>query len=416
VDLLSRLPQPSERRIALRVKPAAERALRLGHPWLFDQAIRSQSHQGQAGDLAVVFDRKGRFLAVGLYDPESPIRVRVLQHGEPATIDAYWFQSRVARANNLRMPLLKTGTTGYRLLHGENDGMPGLIVDRYDNTLVLKLYSLAWVPHLLEVSKALGAVRPSLRTLLRFSRTIEEHAQDQYGLVQGEVLAGPPIEGMAHFTENGLRFAADVVQGQKTGFFFDQRENRALAAHLISTSPGLRRALNVFAYTGSFSVYAARGGAREVISLDASVPALRDAELNFELNRHLVPIARAKHQTLAGDAFGQLERLKDQARRFDVVIIDPPSFASVEAELPRAIRAYTRLASQGIHLLAPGGLLVMSSCTARLSADTFFGIVVKAAVRAGRPLQEIARTGHPIDHPVGFPEGAYLKCLFAWVP
>ncbi len=416
MDLLSGLPQPSERRIALRVKPAAERALRLGHPWLFDQAIRTQSHHGQPGDLAVVFDRKGRFLAVGLYDPESPIRVRVLQHGEPATIDTSWFQGRITRANDLRMPLLKTGTTGYRLVHGENDGLPGLIVDRYDDTLVLKLYSLAWVPHLLELTEALGEVRPSLRTVLRFSRVIEKQAGDQCGLVQGQVLAGPPLGGSVHFTENGLRFAADVVHGQKTGFFFDQRENRALVAQLISTRPGLQRALNVFAYTGGFSVYAARGGAREVISLDASVPALRHAELNFELNRHLAPIAAAEHQTLAGDAFGQLERLRDQAQRFDVVIIDPPSFASVEAELPRAIKAYTRLARQGLHLLAAGGLLVMSSCTARLSADSFFGIVVKTAAKAGRPLQEIARTGHPIDHPVGFPEGAYLKCLFAWVP
>lgn len=364
----------------------------------------------------MVFDRKGRFLAVGLYDPESPIRVRVLQHGEPATIDTAWFQSRIARANDLRGPLLKTGTTGYRLIHGENDGLPGLIVDRYGDTLVLKLYSLAWVPHLLEVTKALGEVRPSLRTVSRFSRTIEKQADDQFDLVQGQVLAGPPLEGSVHFTENGLRFAADVVHGQKTGFFFDQRENRALVAQLISTRPGLKRALNVFAYTGGFSVYAARGGARQVISLDASVPALRDAELNFELNRHLVPIAAATHQTLAGDAFSQLERLQDQAQYFDVVIIDPPSFASVEAELPRAIKAYTRLASLGLHLLAPGGLLAMSSCTARLSADSFFGMILKAAAKAGRPLQEIARTGHPIDHPIGFPEGAYLKCLFAWVP
>ena len=158
---LDALPRPSAKRIALYVTPAAERALRSGHPWVFDQAIRSQSHTGQPGDLAVIFDARRRFLAIGLYDPRSPIRVRVLQHHTPAAIDRAWFTERLRAAANIREPLPATGTDGYRLVHGENDGLPGLVVDRYAGTLVLKLYTAAWLPHLADILAALADVQPA---------------------------------------------------------------------------------------------------------------------------------------------------------------------------------------------------------------------------------------------------------------
>jgi len=407
---LPRVPEPSDRRVAVRVRPEAERSLRRGHPWLFDRAITRQSHAGRAGDLAVIFDRKGRFLAVGLYDPHSMIRVRVLQHGEPAAINRDWFAARLATAAQLRAPLLlENETTGYRLVHGGNDGLPGLVVDRYDRTLALKIYTSAWLPHLHDLLPALAEVIPAERVVLRLGRAAQE--QELYGLSDGMLLSGPPLDGPVLFLENGLRFEADPVRGQKTGFFLDQRDNRARVEKLAAG----KSVLNVFAYTGGFSLYAARGGARAVVSLDISQPALETAARNFALNRHHPSVAAASHKLLAEDAFGGLARLGKSGRRFDMVIVDPPAFARRQAQVAQALSAYARLTRLSLGVLRPGGTLVQASCSSRVSADVFFEEVNRAAAQAGRPLREIERTGHPLDHPVGFREGAYLKCLFAVV-
>ena len=410
--ILSRIPGPSARRVAVRVTPAAERALRRGHPWLFEQAVRQQSHDGQPGDLAIVFDRRRRFLAVGLYDPGSPIRVRVLQRGEPATIDREWFRSRLAAAVQRRASLPGEGTTGYRLVHGENDGLPGLVVDRYDRTLVLKLYTPAWVPHLRDVLPALAAVFPAERLVLRLGRAVRVQPQHLHGLSDGAVLSGPDLDGPVVFRENGLRFEADPVHGQKTGFFLDQRDNRAR----VGGGSAGKTVLDVFAYTGGFSVYAARGGARAIVSLDASRPALAAAARNVALNRDQPPVAVAEHELLAGDAFEALAQLGQRGRRFDLVIVDPPAFARGQAQVARALSAYAQLTCLGLGALRPGGTLVQASCSSQVGAEPFFATVNRAAAQAGRPLSEIERTGHPLDHPVSFLEGAYLKCLFATAP
>lgn len=410
--ILADIPRPGVRRIALRVTPAAERALRQGHPWLFDQAICQQSYDGQPGDLAIVFDRRRRFLAVGLYDPGSPIRVRVLQRGEPATIDRDWFRARLAAAAQLRAPLLSGGTTGYRLVHGENDGLPGLVVDRYDQTLVLKLYTPAWVPHLRDILPALADVLPAERFVLRLGRVMEAQPQHLYGLSDGAILSGPSLDGPVLFRENGLRFEADPVHGQKTGFYLDQRDNRARVERLAAG----KMVLNAFAYTGAFSVYAARGGARAVLSLDVSRPALAAAARNFALNRDQPSVAMAEHELLAEDAFEALARLGWSGRRFDLVILDPPAFAQKQGQVSRALAAYAQLTRLALGALRPGGTLVQASCSSPVGAEPFFAAVNRAATQAGRPLREIERTGHPLDHPVGFREGAYLKCLFATAP
>jgi len=413
---LQGLPTPSTRRIALRVTPEAERALRAGHPWLFERAIREQSHEGHAGDLAVIFDRKGRFLAVGLYDPRSAIRVRVLQHGQAAPIGDEWFAARLATAVERRAPLRdapkEARTTGYRLVHGENDGLPGLVVDRYEDTLVLKLYSAAWLPHLRDVLTALAKVQPAERLVLRLGRGMLEAPEELYGLRDGQVLAGPQLDGPVLFWENGLRFEADVVRGQKTGFFFDQRENRARVERLAAD----QAVLNVFAYTGGFSVYAARGGARRVVSVDSSAPALEAAERNWDHNRTWPGVAAARHEVLAEDAFAALARLGAGRQRFGLVILDPPAFARERAQVAAGLAAYERLTALGLAVLAPGGTLVQASCSSQVDADTFFGAVHRAAREAGRPLREIERSGHALDHPITFREGAYLKCLFAVAP
>ncbi len=403
------LPGPAERRIALRVTPAAERALRGGHPWLFEQAIQRQSHAGAAGDLAVIFDRKGRFLAVGLYDPAAPIRVRILQSGQPATIDRNWFGEKLRAAAKQRESLTRTRTTGYRLVHGENDGLPGLVIDRYAGALVIKLYSAAWIPHLSDLLPALAAVQPSERQVLRLSRSLQQNSQLPPGLQDGIVLVGPDLTGPVVFQENGLFFEADLLRGQKTGFFLDQRENRARVEGLAAGC----RVLNVFAYSGGFSLYAARGGARSVLSLDLSDEALAAAARNFELNRADPAIAAARHELLTADAFEALARLAQQGRRFDLVIIDPPAFAHKQAQVERALAAYGKLTRLGLAVLERGGVLVQASCSSRVDPESFFSAIREAVRPAGRLLQEIERSGHPLDHPIGFPEGAYLKCLFA---
>ncbi len=391
----------------------------------------------------------------------------MLQHGAPAAIDRAWLRDRLAAAAALRTTLPESGTTGYRLVHGENDGLPGLVVDRYEATLVIKLYSLAWLPWLADLRVALedlpprGVIARSVfceceaspwdeatsamegiasahkaglamtepamegiasltplamtaesRLVLRLSRELRGQPEHLYGLTDGATLAGPAPDGPVQFSENGLRFEADVVQGQKTGFFFDQRDNRARAEKLAAG----RRTLNVFAYSGGFSLYAARGGAAEVLSLDASAPALASAERNFALNRHLPAVSAARHTILAGDAFSALAELRQAGQRFGLVIVDPPAFAKRADEVSGAIRLYERLTGLALGVLAPGGTLVMASCSSRVAAAAFFTAVNQAAVQAGRPLAELERTGHPIDHPVRFPEGAYLKCLFATAP
>ena len=411
-EFLAAVPAPAEKRIALRVSPAAERAIRGGHPWLFDRAIRQQSHDGRPGDLAVIFDRKGRFLAIGLYAPASPIRVRILAQGQPTTIDAGWFLYKLETAVAQRQPLLQTNTTGYRLIHGENDGLPGLVIDRYGETFVVKLYNTAWVPHLADLLRGLTAVTEPKRVVLRLSRFVQRQEADLCGLHEGQLLLGKPLRNGARFLENGLYFEADVVQGQKTGFFLDQRDNRARVEKLAEG----KRVLNVFAYTGGFSLYAARGGATEVVSLDISQPALANAMRNFKLNRAHEAVAAATHELLVGDAFLTMKQLIANRRRFEMVIIDPPAFAKRKEEVERAMSAYGRLVRLGLHLLKPGGILVMASCSSRVSAEAFFELVHKTALSAGRPLQEIERTSHALDHPITFPEGAYLKCLFAVAP
>ena len=406
---LTALPKPADRRIALHVNRQAERAIHSGHPWLFDNSIERQSHAGKPGDLAVVFDQKRRFLAIGLYDPTSPLRLRVLQQGTQVAIDQTWFLAHLTKAAQRRAALLTGRTTGYRLVHGENDGLPGLVVDRYDQTLVIKLYTAAWLPHLPDLLTGLATVQPTPRIVLRMSRALQKAPEHLYGLTDGMILTGPPLGGPVIFLENGLRFEADPLHGQKTGFFLDQRDNRARVEGLAAG----KRVLNVFAYNGGFSLYAARGGAPQVASLDISRPALQAAERNFALNRTVPTVAAATHQLLAGDAFQLLAEMASNGRRFDLVIIDPPAFAKQQTEVERALAAYAQLTRLGLGVLQPGGTLVLASCSSRVSAEAFFHTVMQAAAQSRRLLQCFAQTTHALDHPVGFPEGAYLKCLYA---
>jgi 23S rRNA (cytosine1962-C5)-methyltransferase len=399
-------------RLRLRVTAAAESIVRSRHPWLFADSIREQNREGETGELAVIYDRQDKFLAVGLFDPDSPIRVRILHAGKPATIDDAWWRERLGSTMARRAGLLDATTNAGRLIHGESDGWPGLVLDRYDTTVVLKLYSAAWLPRLDEV---LGWIRHELspgQLVLRLSRNIQDVARSRFQRVEGWLAAGTTddksvaVSNPVVFQETGLRFEADVIKGQKTGFFLDQRENRRRVEGLATG----RDVLNAFSFSGGFSLYAARGGAKSVTDLDISVHALESARRNFALNQSLPTIARCPHETIQADAFQWLERNRD--RRFDLIVLDPPSLARREAERAGAIQAYGALAGSGIRALRPGGILVAASCSAHVSSGEFFGAVRAAAGSSLRTFEELDTTGHPPDHPAIFPEARYLKCIY----
>jgi 23S rRNA (cytosine1962-C5)-methyltransferase len=392
-------------RLRLRITAAAASAVRSGHPWVFSDSVRELNRAGQTGELAVIYDRKNRFLAVGLFDPDSPIRVRILHTGKPQTIDHAWWQARLKQAIARRRDLFDAQTTGYRLIHGESDGWPGLVLDRYDATLVLKLYTAAWLPRLDDTLALLKEDVPGERVVLRLSRNIQSAAETQFQHSNGQVLHGLPPTGPVVFLESGLRFEADVLRGQKTGFFLDQRENR----REVETLAQDRRVLNAFSFSGGFSVYAARGGAAAVTDLDISAHALAAAQRNFALNQNVPGVAACHHDTAQGDAF---EWLADSAAKFDLVVLDPPSLARRTTEREGALRAYERLATLGIARLAPGGILVAGSCSAHVPAEEFFEVVRRAAAKSGRKFTELKTLRHPPDHPATFKEGEYLKVIY----
>jgi 23S rRNA (cytosine1962-C5)-methyltransferase len=400
----------SQARLRLRVSAAAETAVRSGHPWVFSDSVQEANRAGQPGELAVIFDRKDKFLAVGLFDPDSPIRVRILHAGKPQTIDAAWWAARLEQALARRAGLFDAQTTGYRLIHGESDGWPGLVLDRYDTTLVLKLYTVAWRPWLAEVLALLPAKIPCERIVLRLSRNIQKLAEHwaparHEGDILFSKLAGAVPGAAVIFSEHGIRFEADVLRGQKTGFFLDQRENRREVEALAQG----RRVLNAFSFSGGFSVYAARGGAVSVTDLDLSAHALESAKRNFALNQNFPSVAACRQETIQAEAFEWLEKA---SAKYDLVVLDPPSLAKRATEREGAIRAYERLNALGIGRLAREGILVAGSCSAHVSAAEFFDAVRRAAAKSGRKFAELKTLQHPPDHPAGFKEAEYLKVIY----
>ncbi len=391
-------------RLALKVSKAAERAIRQRHPWVFDQAITKQSQEGRAGDLAIIYDRqKNKLMAVGLYDPHSPIRVKLLSFFEPARLDVAWFEQKIQAAFQRRAPLLATDTNSYRLIYGENDGLPGLVADVYAGVLVLKLYSLIWLPYLHLIYPLLLAVSDSKTLVLRLSRQLQKHSEAMRGLADGQILVGSLPEPEVRFREHGLWFEANVVHGHKTGYFLDHRHNRKRVGELARG----KKVLDVFAYAGGFSVHALAGAAREVVSLDISAQALEMARRNAALNQ-----ASDRHRIRVGDAFAEMEQLQQSGERFDLIVVDPPSFAKRASERDKAMAQYARLVKAALALIGRGGILVMASCSSRVTTEEFFDLVEQSLRESGRRWRELERSTHDVDHPIGFPEGAYLKCGF----
>jgi 23S rRNA (cytosine1962-C5)-methyltransferase len=379
------------------------RHLRAGHPWVFRKALVKQNKGIPAGTIVDVVEGN-RFVARGYYDPLSPITVRVLTREEGEAVDEAFWRRRVARALALRKELVR-GTTAYRLLHGESDGLPGVVADRYDRFAVIKLYSAGLTPWRAAIVEALRAECGDLAGV--FGRDeIPRDDDDEGGSPEGRVLWGAEPPEQIAIDEYGMKILVDVRRGQKTGLFLDQRENRRLVRELARGRP---EALNLFSYTGGFSVAAALGGSTHVVSNDLDADALALARQTFKANG----LDPANHAFAHGDAFDLLANYKRQGRRFDLVVCDPPAFAKSQKAVEGALAGYASLNRAALAVLSPGGLLVTCSCSARVSADQFFEAVKEAAFKTRVELALVAETRQPYDHPISlqFKEGRYLKAM-----
>jgi 23S rRNA (cytosine1962-C5)-methyltransferase len=396
------LPVLQPRRLAVKLSPVGERSVRSGHPWLFSKSVIKINKEGKAGDLAIIFgSRSNEVIGVGLYDPASPIRIKMLSSDGPANINRNYFAEKVARAYALRVPLLETDTNSYRLIFGENDGFPGFIADVYAGVLVIKLYSEIWFPYLKDILESLIETCSADSVVLRLSRNLQ--ARQNHGLTDGQVLYGSLDTENIQFLEHGVHFSANVIHGHKTGYFLDHRHNRKRVGELAKG----KTVLDVFSYAGGFSVHALVNGAKEVTSLDISVQALEVAAYNASLNTF-----KGTHKTIVGDAFELLQQFISEGKKYDIVVIDPPSFAKRESEIQKAEKKYAELARLGVSLIKKGGVLILASCSSRISAEVFFGINERILNESGRKYSILNKTAHDMDHPVTFPEGAYLKTAY----
>ncbi len=384
------------------LKAGREKSLLRRHPWIFSGAIERVNGAPASGDTLPVCDVAGNFLAWAAYNATSQITARIWSWNPDEKIDFGFFHAKITQALAARKALGPAeNSNSMRLIHGESDGLPGLIVDQYGDVLVMQIGS-AGAERWREVCADL------LQELCKPACIYERSDSDSRTLdgleLRNGVLRGTLPENV-EVVEHGLRFMVDVAQGQKTGFYLDQRDNRALTETLAQN----KDVLNCFCYTGGFSLYALRGGAKSILSIDASGDALRIAEEN--LTRNNLDATRA--EWLEADVFLALRKLRDQGRSFDLIILDPPKFAPTAAFAEKAARGYKDINLLGFKLLRPGGLLFTYSCSGGISEDLFQKIIAGAALDAGVDAQIIHHLHASADHPVllSFPEGAYLKGL-----
>ncbi len=371
------------------------RSIKRGHAWLFSDAI--ELVPAESGTVAILSDRKGdKRIASGIYDPQHAIPLRICRTQPPLTLDDSWLAQQLELAARLRTAVFDPSqTTGYRLVAGEGDNLPGLIVDIYDRTAVIKLDGGA--------PEAFYQPSGIAQWLCQFHHMQCVILRSRERGRQGETLVGELRGDDVPFIENGLTFSADVKHGQKTGFFLDQRDNRALIERV---SRG-RRVLNLFSFNGGFSVAAGRGGAAHVTSVDIAGPAIDAAQLNWDLNKLPVDL----HQGVKADCFDFLETAATIREKWDVVICDPPSFAPNEKSREKALSAYGRLAQLSANVTQPNGLLALASCSSHVDATSFRNVNAEAFGHARRSATLLAECSLPIDHPtpLAMPELRYLK-------
>jgi 23S rRNA (cytosine1962-C5)-methyltransferase len=388
---------------SLILRPGRDRSVLQRHPWVYASAIDSIGGKPQAGDTVYIRNSSGEPLALAAYSPVSQIRARIWTWDTEAAIDRDFLAQRLQQAIDLRAQVIPAGaTTAMRLVHGESDGLPGLIVDRYNDTLVLQVLTAG-----MEAKKAL--LVELLQDLTGCKQIIERSDVDVRELEGLEptkgLLAGEPINEPLVIEENRLKFRVDLEGGQKTGFFVDQRDNRQLLRQMVQG----KSVLNSFCYTGAFSVYAFAGGARSVLSMDSSEPAMSEVQKNLQLNG----FGDRDSELMTADVFTALRKFRDSRRSFDVIILDPPKFAPTSAQAEKAARGYKDINLLAFKLLNPGGMLFTFSCSGGVSRDLFQKIVAGAALDAGVDARIVAQLSQAGDHPIAlnFPEGQYLKGL-----
>lgn len=388
---------------SLLLKPGREKSLLRRHPWIFSGAIASIEGALQLGDTVEVFDAQGKFQARAAYSPHSQIRARVWTFNIDEPVDEDFFRCHIQSALDARMTFkLTTVTEAYRLIHAESDFLPGLIVDRYGEMLVMQSLTAG--------SEYWRDVIVDLLLELTHTLTIYERSDADVRELEGLPLRAGLLRGEspAEFitvVENGLRFSVDYKKGHKTGLYLDQRDNHLRVRDLAQG----RDVLDCFCYTGGFTLNALAGGAKSVVAVDTSSAALALSRENVALNK--LPIEKV--EWLEGDVFQVLRRLRDQGHSFDMVILDPPKFAQTAAQAERAVRGYKDINLLAFKLLRPGGLLVTFSCSGGISPDLFQKIVAGAVLDAGVDVQIVEYLSQCLDHPVAlnFPEGRYLKGL-----
>ena len=392
----------------LELRRNSERLLLQGHPWVYSGAVDGCDPSVSPGDIVDVVNGKGRFIGRGYYNPRSTIVVRILTRQENAAIDGEFLQRQIARAVALRRgnPLL-AGTNACRLVHGENDGLPGLIVDEYAGFLVVQLHTLGMDRLRQDLVEALEhVVHP--RGIYERSDVGTRRADGLNDRPCGTLLGEEPPE-LIDIEENGVVLHIDVRRGQKTGLFLDQRPNRTL---LQQMSEG-KSVLDCFSYTGGFAAHALKGGARRCLSIDIARAALIDSRRNLESN---CPSGSVYHGVTA-DLFSFLDDMANRGPQFDIVVIDPPSLLRKQKDLNHAMGIYTKLNRNALKLVRNDGILVTASCSTRISNEDFFQILRRASAGARVNTRLIAFNQNAPDHPVNpaFPEGRYLKCIFAAV-
>ncbi len=383
------------------LKPGREKSLRQRHPWIFSGAIDRVEGIPDMGATVAVHSAAGAFLATAAWSPQSQIRARVWSFDLHDTIDRTFMDKRVHRAARARDPLLDSGHSGCRLVHGEADGLPGLIADRYGDVVVVQFASAgadAWRQALIAALQAASGCRTVFERSDAEVRALE-------GLSPRVGLAVGDLPECVALVEDALTYRVDVVHGQKTGFYLDQRDNRRRIRELARDCD----VLNCFCYTGGFSIAALAGGARSTLSIDSSAEALALGALHVSDNG--LDATRAEWRD--ADVFSELRKLRDGARSFDLIVLDPPKFAPTAHHVEKATRAYKDINLLGLKLLRPGGLLATFSCSGGISAELFQKVVAGAALDARADATIVGRFGPSADHPVAldFPEGDYLKGL-----
>jgi 23S rRNA (cytosine1962-C5)-methyltransferase len=387
------------------LKAGRERSLKRRHPWVFSGAVAKVQGNPGPGETIGLWSATGEFLAVAAYSPQSQIVARIWDWKERA-IDRAFFNENIKRAVEQRRTLLQgTDTDAVRLVHGESDGLPGVVADRYGDTVVLQLSSAGADRWRAEIADALLDASGAGRIWERSDADVRQ--------LEGLAPVTAALRGAREptrlvVTENGLQFGIDLEHGHKTGFYLDQRDNRRRVRELAQGCD----VLDAFCYSGGFALNALAGGAKSVTAVDSSADALALARGNAELNQLAQP------EWLEGDVFQLLRRFRDQARSFDLIVLDPPKFAPTAAHAEKAARAYKDINLLAFKLLRPGGLLATFSCSGGVPADLFQKIIAGSALDAGVQAQIIERLGPGADHPIAlnFPEGDYLKGLICRVP